>query len=178
MPKENLIQTHRFIFDDFDFEDFSEQQILKHLKSHLNSDNNLKVHPLSIHINQASFEIEGNSNLNPIVAIVRGEKQLLLSCDCGFAYPERFLCDYQSTALSAISKKPEYRIFFDEKQRNEIFKTEAVAYGLENEDNLSDYFELVFERNSYSVKAKNPKLIPLNSSAFKLIKNTFVPSLF
>ncbi|HTN19442.1 MAG TPA: SNF2-related protein [Pelobium sp.] len=171
MPKENLPQTHRFIFDDFNFEDFSEQQILKHLKSQLNHDSNLKVHPLSIHINQSCFEIEAQTETNPLVTIVKGEKQLLLSCDCGFIHPDKFLCDYQATALSALSKKPEYRIFFHEKQRIEAFKNEASAYGLENEDNLSDYFELVFERNSYLVNAKNSKLIPLNSSALKQLKS-------
>lgn len=171
MPIEIQPQTHRFIFDDFSFEDSFEQQTLKYLKSQINADTKLKVNQLSININQASFEIGDSKEANPIVTIVKGEKQLLLSCDCGFKYSEEFLCDYQAAALSAISKGPECRIFFDEEQRNQVFKEEASAFGLEHEENLSAHFDLVFFNNGYAVKSKNPQLIPLNSTVLKQLKS-------
>nr|WP_294895394.1 DEAD/DEAH box helicase [uncultured Pedobacter sp.] len=169
MPKETQSQTHRFVFEDFSFEGFSEQQVLKYLKSEL-TPSNLKVYPLNLHVNQASFEVGDGKKTNPIVTLIKGEKQLLLSCDCAFNHSEQFLCDYQAKAISTICNKPEYQIFFDEKQRNQIFKAEASAYGLEYEEDLSHYFELIFEDNSYSVKAKNPQIVPLNSSALKALK--------
>ncbi|WP_017258902.1 DEAD/DEAH box helicase [Pedobacter arcticus] len=169
MPKESHPQTHRFVFEDFSFEDFSEQQVLKYLKSEIIA-SNLKVHPLNIQINQASFEIGDGKKASPIVTLVKGEKQLLLSCDCGFNHSDQFLCDYQAKAILTICNKPEYRVFFYKKQRNQIFKAEASAYGLENEEDLSIYFELIFEDNSYSVKAKNPQIVPLNSFALKALK--------
>ncbi len=171
MLKEENSQTHRFIFDDFSFENFSEQQILKYLKPQLNPDNSLKVQLLAIHINQASFEVEATREINPIVTIVKRDKQLLLSCDCSFSHSDKFLCDYQATALSTVNKIPEYVIFFNETMRNQAFKQESIAYGLENEGNLSDYFELIFEKESYSVKSKNQQLIPLNSAALKQLKS-------
>ncbi|HET8828703.1 MAG TPA: DEAD/DEAH box helicase, partial [Pelobium sp.] len=114
-------------------------------------------------------EVGGGKELSPIVTIVKGEKQLLLSCDCGFN-SDKFLCDYQAKAITTIVKKPEYRIFFDENQRKQVLKTEATVYGLENEEDLSDYLELIFEDNSYSVIAKNSQIVPLNSSALKALK--------
>ncbi len=170
MPKETQPQTHRFIFDDFSFENFYEQQVLKYLKPQLN-DSFLKVYPLTIQVNQASFEVGDGKKTHAIVTVIKGEKQLLLSCDCGFVHSDDFLCDFQAKAIQTVSSKAEYLIFFDEKERNQVFKAEASAYGLENEDNLSAYFELVFENNSYSVKAKNQQLFPLNSSALKQLKS-------
>lgn len=169
MPKESHLQNHRFVFEDFRFEDFSEQKVLKYLKSEI-SHVNLTSYPLNIQVNQASFEVREGKKVNPIVTVVRGEKQLLLNCDCGFSHSDQYLCDYQAKAISTICNKPEYRIFFDEKQRNQIFKAEASAYGLENEEDLSVFFELIFENNGYSVKAKNPQIVSLNSSALMQLK--------
>ncbi len=170
MPKENQPQTHRFIFDDFSFEEFSEQKILRNLKSEFQKETLLKAYPLSIAINQASFEIATPQKTNSIVTVVKGDKQLLLSCDCGFKHSDKFLCDYQATALSTIDKTPEYRIFFDEKRREKLLKSEASAYGLENEESVLDYFELVFENGNPTVKTKNDQIIPLNSLALNKLK--------
>ncbi|HEX7366768.1 MAG TPA: DEAD/DEAH box helicase [Pelobium sp.] len=169
MPKKIHAQNHRFVFEDFSFEDFSEQRILKHLRSQI-SDASLKVYPLTIQVDQAFFSLQSNTDTNLVISIVKGGKQLLVSCDCSFTHSDKFLCDFQAKAVSTILNKAEYRIFFDEKVRNQVFKAEAIDYGLENEEDLSRYFELAFENNSYSVKTKNPQLFPLNSSALKQLK--------
>lgn len=173
MYKENNpnLKNHRFIFDDFSLDNFSEQQILKHLKPSNSFTTSLDVKLLNIAQNQASFFVENSLNHGAIVSIVEGAKQLLLNCDCGFNHSDNYLCEFQVEALKTLNKKKEYRIFFDDELRNQIFREEASVYGLEDEKDLSSYFELVFENNSYEVKALNQQLIPLNSSSLSKLKS-------
>ncbi|MFC5283789.1 DEAD/DEAH box helicase [Pedobacter alpinus] len=173
MHKENNpnLKNHRFVFDDFSLDNFSEQQILKHLKPSNSFKTSLDVKLINIAQNQASFFVENSLNQGGIVSIVKGAKQLLLNCDCGFNHTDNYLCEFQAEAVTTLKKREEYGVFFDSQLRNQIFKAEAVNFGLEDEKDLSDYFELIFDNGSYEVKVINQQLIPLNSSSLTKLKS-------
>lgn len=113
MHKENNpnLKNHRFVFDDFSFDKFSDQKILKHLKPSNSFTTSLDVKLLNIAQNQASFFVENSLNQGAIVSIVKGAKQLLLNCDCGFNHSDNYLCEYQAEALTTLKKREEYGVF-------------------------------------------------------------------
>src|SRR5690606_1666644 len=88
------------------------------------------------------------------------QDQLTLSCPC--ATPKQRLCQHQAQVLFHLMHSPEIRVFFDNVLREEKLKQVALDYGLENERQLDDFFELKIVNQSLTVQ---PRVKGLLSSA-------------
>ncbi|WP_207426262.1 DEAD/DEAH box helicase [Pedobacter sp. SYSU D00535] len=101
---------------------------------------------------------------NPVaVTVTIREESLLVGCSCSFSGPK--LCQFQAKALYNIVKKPDLRLFFDKQVRNEKLKKFAEPYGLENEKELEQYFELALASDRLSIKPRLKGLIPVTKES-------------
>src|SRR5690606_6878563 len=72
------------------------------------------------------------------------------------------LCEHQARTLFYLMHRIEIRVFFDDVLREEKLKEVALDYGLENERQLDDFFELKIVNQSLEIQ---PRLKGLLSSA-------------
>src|SRR5690606_15024567 len=85
---------------------------------------------------------------------------LTLSCAC--TSPKIRLCEHQAQVLFTLMYRSEVRVFFDDQLRDERLRQAAVDYGLENEGQLDDFFDLKIVNNSLEIQ---PRLKGLFSMA-------------
>jgi SNF2 family DNA or RNA helicase len=94
------------------------------------------------------------------------EDRLSLSCAC--KQVKKRMCSHMSQALYNLMERKEIRIHFDQAFRTNLLFEKAKEYGLENESNLDELFEV--ENTEYDIKI-TPKiigLIPVNLEVKKM----------
>jgi len=159
---DNYLQE-TFILEDFNLSVLNAIFILKHCEGpeDTGAAGYYDLHPEQLVIGFASFTDTGSPIKFPQVNIRYDQHQLILSCRC--ATPKNRLCTHQARVLFNLLHRPEIRIFFDEKMREEKIRTFAADYGLENETQLDDFFQVVYEN-------KKIKFIPLIKDLFSVTK--------
>lgn len=146
----NFNEVQNIRFEDFQFSNLSLGFILKNTGSAVDfeSKNFYKLTVSSVRINFIQlFDEEMN-----VVKLNFEANALNLHCSCR-KYSNR-LCQHQARALFNILKRNEISPFFDQKAREIILQKHAENFGLENENNLDLFFELVFDDNKLEVKPK------------------------
>lgn len=177
MQKSNAPQVHQqdYFFKDFDIDELSTTFILRHCAEQVNTDQRsyFDIHSRSIEINEACFTHLAGLNAAEEVIVHLKDRILLLSCGCDV--PKRRLCEHQAQVLFNLMHRQEIRIFFDDKLRHDKIKQEAIEYGLENENNLDEYFQLSIVDRYIEIKPKLKELFPIKSLTSNFIEANVIP---
>ncbi|MES2731371.1 MAG: ATP-dependent helicase, partial [Bacteroidota bacterium] len=165
---------NEYVFENFTFSALTNGLILKHSSGQVESGSRLDIHPQSIEINRGSFTHASTTLRFPTVVVQHKEQALVLACGC--QAPKDKLCDHQTQVLYALMNREEIRVFFDDKLRHEKLKSLAIDYGLENEANLDDYFQLAYVNRSLEIKPKLPELFALNEASMSYLETNLIPA--
>ncbi len=157
-----------FIFQNFSWEEVDEA-FIKHFATLAFSGQSrtsyLEIKSLTVNrgvFNRTTSYYEYNQvecNFNPV------EKELTLKCGCKDV--KAVMCIHQAMIMRLIGKSPMYKMFFDAERRLEIFRNVAQEYGLENESNLEEYFDLKLTHyDHYEVVLKNKQVFNFNKNIY------------
>jgi SNF2 family DNA or RNA helicase len=163
--EEDDFEGHTYIIDDISFAAITETAILQ--RSGIGIDNHPSSYkhiiPHLIEVNQGTFGNEYDAANFPTITVIQQNHQVLLTCGCDANHHK--LCEYQAMVLTAIVKKNDFRIFYDEHLRHDKLRKIALDYGLENEADLDAFFELSYEDKKTEIRTKLPSLIPVTKES-------------
>lgn len=131
------------------------------------------IHPLNIGLGYGTFTNQFAGLAFPPVAVSQTQNVLSLSCSC-YAYPGR-LCEHQALVLSALIKNDELRIFFDVSFRHNKLKGFAADYGLQNEQDLDDFFRIEYINKKAAISPRSKALIPVTRESLYALNEIIVP---
>ncbi|MVM32111.1 ATP-dependent helicase [Spirosoma sp. HMF4905] len=137
------------------------------------SDGYVDSQPKDITINQGTFTSASRLTYFPTVTVTQTQQSLLVSCVCDD--PKDKLCGHQVQVLSSLLRRRELRIFFDQALRYDAIRLVAKDYGLENESQLDEFFEVVYEAKAISIKPKRKELTPLTQSDKDYLTASLLP---
>lgn len=165
-----------YILSDFNIAELSAVYILKHSAGAIDStvSGYLELHPQHITVDFASF-VDTNSQIKfPQVTVRHAQQSLIFSCRC--AADKHKLCEHQVRVFFNLMSRPEIRIFFDDKLRQEKIKSFATAYGLENEKRLEDLFILEYEQKKVVITPLIKDLIPVTKENNLALQELLLPA--
>ena len=111
------------------------------------------IFPTAIELNHGIFTNSRNKLDFPPVTVIQEAGTVFLTCNCKTQH--EFLCEHQAIVLTAILKKEDLRVFYDDQLRHERLKKFAADYGLEQEPDLDQFSKVIFEENSLRVGPKS-----------------------
>jgi SNF2 family DNA or RNA helicase len=132
----------------------------------------LDLQPEMIRIDDAIFVISAPYTDAVHVHVTQQGADLHINCSCEAGRAK--LCTHQSRVLYNLFERKDLRIFFDRKNRDERIELVARDYGLENESDLDQYFELEYENRILQIRPKDKDLIAVNSETVSVLKNQLV----
>jgi len=111
-----------------------------------------EIQAVTIEVNYGLFTNTSPVIDFPTVSVSQLHQTLVLSCPC--ATSKRKLCEHQAQVLYNIMDRPYLRIFYDQDLRSKKLQEAARDYGMENEKELDDFFELDYHNRLVSVKPR------------------------
>ncbi|MGI9582861.1 DEAD/DEAH box helicase [Chryseobacterium sp. RRHN12] len=129
-----------------------------------------EIYPVAIEKNTAIFTKQSSLYDFPMVSITRIGSSLLCSCTCDNEKEQ--LCTHQAEIIHCIIEDKNYRLFFDDMLRKKIFLPKARGYGLENEADLDQYFELQYTDGRIEAVPKIKEMLPVDDV---ILKRDLVP---
>jgi SNF2 family DNA or RNA helicase len=130
-----------------------------------------RIFPIELELNQGTFT---NSNaydpiLFPPVTVVQQGRQLLVICGC--EGEEGKLCEHQAEVLTALLRREDLGIFFDQSLRHERFKKIAISYGLENEPDLDAFFQLKYLNKKLEISPRISNLVQVTKESLSAMSD-------
>jgi len=117
----------------------------------------------SMRIDQAIFSMGGAMATDHQIAILQQEDALTVQCSCAADSPS--LCYHEMLALIALITQKNYRSFFDTETRRTIFLPYASRYGLDKEEILDAYFNLLYDKGNMLVDLKQENILAVDAHA-------------
>ena len=163
------------IFENFQFSNLTQAFILANSTAmpDKGSGRFFAVHPDMIGLNVGSFSNPGGGLIFPIVMVEYRKDKLVISCGCN-EQSNKF-CIHQAQVLYNIMERPDLRIFFDTALRYQQIRTLAQNYGLQNEPNPDEHFELSWNSKIISITPKLKNLQPVNEAALHQLAADLLP---
>ena len=163
------------IFENCLFSNLTHAFILAHSAAmpDTSADRFFSVQPDMIELNAGTFSNPGGGLVFPPVWVRFSKATLALGCSCN--YGQQKLCDHQAQVLYNIMERPDLRIFFDERLRQQSIENIAQHYGLENEPNPDAHFELAWANRSVSIVPRIKTLQPVNGAALQQLAKELLP---
>ena len=131
------------------------------------------VHPDMIELNVGSFSNPGGGLVFPAVVVEYRKDKLVLSCVCN--EQSNKLCHHQAQVLYNIMERSDLRIFFDTALRHQQIRAVAQNYGLQNEPNPDEHFELSWNNKVVSIMPRLKSLQPVNEAALHQLAADLLP---
>ena len=134
------------------------------------------VVPSEIQLNEGVFS-HPNSAVYPgfpLVSVLQNEARIRLICPC--ADLKNRLCSHQTQVLLNILEQPAIRLFFDKPLRINRLKEEAREYGMENEPDPDQYFELQFQQKQITVIPRIKGLIKAGTASSLVLQKQILPA--
>ncbi|MVN91220.1 DEAD/DEAH box helicase [Mucilaginibacter aquatilis] len=134
------------------------------------------VQPLQVDfltVNRGIFSAMFNAALFPVVEVVKLDDGLHITCHCN--QTGNRLCEHQASVVQYITHTNDLRLFFDDDLRNQHLKQKAIEFGLQNEPDLSLYFELIYKDGAAFVKPLQHGLYPVNLNSLSHMKQLLLP---
>lgn len=166
--------TQDYVLENITVPDLSLSVILKHCADIDTAERRgvSEIQPVSIELNLGVFTNNFAADY-PVITVIQQQHALRLSCTCKAS--KRKLCTHQVQVLYCIMEKSNFRIFFDEVQRKEKIRQVAKEYGLENESNPDDFFELEYVNKNLEIRPRMKELLPLNSATTAYLEKELLP---
>lgn len=150
-----------YSFLDFSFDQLTNPFILKHLGA--TSSNTYRNEIIQkLEYGKAIVSISRSFYDRQEVTITYHNGDLSLDCSC--YTPKSHLCEHQEKAMFLLKDNTNLRLFFDAELRTDFLKKKVVDYGLENETNLDDYFQLKLEYNQIVLQPLVKGLVSMGKS--------------
>jgi SNF2 family DNA or RNA helicase len=109
----------------------------------------------------------------PDVIVNQRTDQIALSCDC-YSEPNK-LCGHQALVLTAIVKRDELRVFYDQALRYEKIRKVAADYGLENEKEPDEYFSVTYSVNKIHIQPVSNTILPVTKESLDTLRASLLP---
>ncbi len=166
---------HEYIIEDLNFASFNKGLLFTHSSTLVATDSRgfFDIQPEIIDINFISFTTLSNLRDSPTVSVKNEGSSLKFTCTCGF--PGDKLCSHQIQILYNLMDRSNLRIFFDEKLRHEKIRETAKEYGLENEPDPDELFQIEYDRRAVSVKPRLKGLFAVNEVTDAYFKEHVLP---
>ncbi len=152
-----------YVLEQFDIAALTNTFIFRHSSGAVPADTKdlAGIYPQQISIDHAFFiKSPGNPTFPTVGARIQAGA-LVLHCECSTA--KKKLCVHQAQVLFLIMDRLEVRLFFDKKLRQDTIRKFAKDYGLEQERDLDDFFELEYREKNISIKPLAKELFPFNA---------------
>ncbi|KAA2222810.1 DEAD/DEAH box helicase [Chryseobacterium sediminis] len=124
-----------------------------------------EIYPAAIENNTGIFTKQSSLQDFPMVSISKVGSSLLCSCTCNDQKDR--LCSHQTEIIHCIIENKNYRLFFDDILRRKAFLPKAKAYGLENETDLDQYFQLEYRDGKIEILPKIKEMLPVDDVLFQ-----------
>lgn len=149
-----------YILDNINISTLSVYDLLKHTSdsTFIGIRDFREIYPVAIENNTGIFTKESSLQDFPMVSISKINSSLLCSCTCDNAKDQ--LCAHQAEIIHCIIEDKNYRLFFDDALRKKTFLPRAKEYGLENEPDLDQYFELEYTEGKIKILPKIKEMLP------------------
>lgn len=178
IPFEDLEKVHPFdyIIRDVDFSKYDSVYLY-------NNSNGIFqfLSPYSIRLNhevcipnhlELGFDLQTRNS--PVIVDFNEEKnELRIRCRC--SKPKSKMCEHQAQTLYLIIENEKYRVNFDKNRRKNALLQKAVEYGLEREEDLDQFFELVPHFYGFDVKLKKKGILAVNKKTVDKLKDILIP---
>lgn len=151
-----------YILDNINISTLSVYDLLKHTSdsAFIGIRDFREIYPVAIENNTGIFTKQSSLQDFPVVSISKINSSLLCSCTCD--HEKKQLCTHQAEIIHCIIEDKNYRLFFDETLRKKIFLPKARGYGLENEPDLDQYFELEYKDGQIQILPKIKEMLPVD----------------
>ncbi|MGX5817190.1 DEAD/DEAH box helicase [Chitinophaga lutea] len=123
------------------------------------------IFPLSLTIDAGTFTKTTAGIPFPEVSVSQEGNALVTTCTCGGA--PAGLCEHQAEVLYSIIERKPFRVFFDGPLRRTTLQKTAKTYGLEEEPNLDDYFQLSYHAGDLRIEPTIKELIPVDERTYQ-----------
>lgn len=156
-------QPALFVLKNFSFENLNEELIQDFSK--INPSQIIRrtsCDSFSLDINHGNFYniISYWDNARVEVDYFPEKEELHLRCICRAV--KQKMCTHQTTMLYILFKNEDIAFYFNAEIRNKQYKNAAKAYGLENEENLDEYFTVEKKYGNVVIVPKKKELITLS----------------
>ncbi|MDR6371186.1 hypothetical protein J2795_001768 [Chryseobacterium bernardetii] len=152
-----------YILDNINISTLSVYDLLKHTSdsAFIGIRDFREIYPVAIENNTGIFTKQSSLQDFPVVTISKINSSLLCSCTCG--NEKNMLCSHQTEIIHCIIENKNYRLFFDEVLRKKTFLPIAKGYGLENEPDLDQYFELEYNDGKIEIHPRIKEMLPVDN---------------
>ncbi|WP_395973394.1 DEAD/DEAH box helicase [Chryseobacterium cucumeris] len=149
-----------YILDNINISTLSVYDLLKHTSdsAFIGIRDFREIYPVAIENNIGIFTKQSSLQDFPVVTISKINSTLLCSCTC--SNEKNQLCSHQAEIIHCIIEDKNYRLFFDETLRKKTFLPKAKEYGLENEPDLDQYFELEYTEGKIKIQPRIKEMLP------------------
>lgn len=168
---ENGIQ-HTVILQDTILSTSSIYDLMRYLSAEsglIDLDGYKAVYPLYIGLNEGVFTKGSHNTVYPEVGIRQDDIRLILTCTCNGTQDK--LCPHQIEILDAVLRREDYRLFFDDRLRDDRCRYVAKDYGLATEGDMDSFFQLHYRDGKTEILPKQQELLRIDSSFYK--RNNF-----
>lgn len=167
---------HAYTFENFSIDNLNYAFILKHSPGFAATDRKgfFDIIAEDINIDYALFTNLCFGIGSPSVIIEKKDTTLTLSCNC--EAPKNKLCEHQIQVLFNIMDREDLHLYFNRDTRIEKMKLVAKDYGLENETQLDDVFQLEHINKSVLIKPKLKNLFAVNETTNNYLNENLLPS--
>lgn len=107
------------------------------------------------------------------MSFAEAENNLFLTCDCEI--DEDLICTHQAMSMYNFLGRTILHPFFYPEKRRIAFKTSAVKYGLNEIENLDEFFDLEFHLGQVKVKSKKKELLRLDDKGKSDLNRFLLP---
>lgn len=156
-----------YILDNVNISTLSVYDLLKHTSdsTFIGIRDFRDISPVAIEKDTGIFTKQSTLYDFPMVNITRIGSSLLCSCTCN--NEKKQLCIHQAEIIHCILEDKNYRLFFDDILRKKTFLPKAKGYGLENEPDLDQYFELQYTDGRIEILPKIKEMLPVDDVILK-----------
>ncbi|KAA6431448.1 ATP-dependent helicase [Dyadobacter flavalbus] len=165
---------HKFVFDNLSMQALTHAHILKNSAALPSTDQRgyFDIQPEDIAIDYACFKIQHSLSDFAKVIIRQDAGSLTLYCEC--LTKGKKLCEHQIQVLYNMMNRKDLRAYFDPELRKEQIRLVAADYGMQDEGDLDEFFQLEYVNKTLQITPKIKELIPATQSAFAVIENELV----
>ena len=157
-----------YIVEDFSPLQLSELLLWKHAGTQLNFDEDIQIKPFLLDIAKGAFTLLSPNMTSVIVKVWFLENKLMFYCDCNERKSR--LCNHQALVLYRIIKDEEIRVFYDDFLRAEKLKRVAKDYGVEHEQDMVGFFNLVYHNEKLTIAPKLSYLLNVTQHNIERLK--------
>ncbi|MGJ1198357.1 DEAD/DEAH box helicase [Sphingobacterium spiritivorum] len=148
---------HQYLITDIDMDRTDRYSYFQEIDSTTNIGIPIEVEHLSV--NDARFRI-GFSENEETVLLKYTKPVLSIYCSCS---EKQGLCQHQQAVFATFIRQEDWLTFFSPMRYHKLLSKAALAYGIEQEHALEEYFELRYTNNTIEVSVLNNHLIPLDN---------------